>query len=55
MSLTHAAIARLAVGASDLGAEEIAIEGDKGAVEAVFAALDDFNPMFNVVTPSADL
>ncbi|WP_319824005.1 alkyl/aryl-sulfatase [Thalassovita sp.] len=52
MSLTHAAIARLAVGASDLQAEEVAIKGDKRAVETLFAALDDFNPMFNVVTPA---
>lgn len=52
LTLTHAAIALIAVGASTLDDEEVAIEGDRKAVEMLFGALDDFNPMFNVVTPA---
>ncbi|WP_165784531.1 alkyl/aryl-sulfatase [Zhengella mangrovi] len=51
MTLTHEAIANIAVGVSTLDGEEVAIDGDREKVEALFAALDDFNPMFNVVTP----
>lgn len=51
MTLSHAAIARIAVGASGLADEAVTIDGDLGKVEMLFAALDDFNPMFNIVTP----
>ncbi|SDD85811.1 alkyl sulfatase C-terminal domain-containing protein [Ruegeria marina] len=49
--LTHQALAMVAVGASALGEGEVAIEGDLYAVEALFAALDSFSPMFDVATP----
>lgn len=51
LTLTHAAIALIAVGASGLADEKVKIIGDRAAVETLFAALDSFNPMFNVVTP----
>lgn len=51
LTLSHQAIANIAVGASTLDGERVRIEGDRDKVETLFAALDDFDPMFNVVTP----
>lgn len=51
MTLTHAAIANIAVGVSRMEDEDMVIEGDRTKVEALFAALDEFDPMFDVVTP----
>jgi len=52
LTLSHTAIALIAVGASSFDDEAVKIEGDRSAVDTLFGALDDFNPMFNVVTPS---
>jgi len=52
LTLSHTAIALIAVGASSLEDEAVKFEGDRSAVDTLFGALDDFNPMFNVVTPS---
>ena len=51
LTLTHEAIANIAVGVSTLADEAVEVDGDRAKVEALFAALDDFNPMFDVVTP----
>lgn len=48
--LTHEAIASIAVGVRTLEQVDAMIEGDRSAVERLFAALDTFDPMFNVVT-----
>lgn len=52
LTLSHSALAMIAVGASSLEDEDAKIEGDAEAVNKLFASLDTFNPMFNVVTPA---
>lgn len=52
VSLSFEAIALIAVGTGALADQDVTIEGDIVAVEALFAALDTFDPMFPVITPA---
>lgn len=52
VSLSFEAIALIAVGAGTLDDQDVRIDGDAAQVATLFAAMDDFDPMFDIVTPA---